>query len=192
MPGLTEPSQWLERYGDLLFRYALVRVGDRPAAEDLVQQTFLAALESRDSFSGRSSESTWLVGILKHKISDHFKMRSREAPLPEGNEPDSRGGDPFDSRGRWTTGPREWGEDPADLLSRKKFFECLAKCLSKLPAAQASAFALREIDGAQAGEICKILEVTETNLWVILHRARMRLRQCLEAYLSGRNRKEEP
>lgn len=181
----VDPSEWVDRYGDSLFRYAMLRVRDRARAEDLVQETFLAALKQRDSFSGRSSEATWLVAILKHKIVDHFRRQSREAPLPAGDVARSAEDDPFDVNGHWTDGPAGWGANPADLLRQKDFLEQLAKCLAGLTPVQADAFTLREIEGETTGEICKVLNVTETNLWVILHRARMRLRRCLESRWFG-------
>lgn len=180
--GVVDPSDWVDRYGDYLFRYAMLRLRDRSAAEDLVQETFLAALKARHSFSGDSSEGTWLVGILKHKIADHFRRRSREVPLPGGDLPDPPGDDPFDAGGRWATGPAEWGGNPADLVRQKAFVDQLKKCLSGLPPNHANAFTLREIEGADTEEICKVLNVTATNLWVILHRARMQLRRCLETH----------
>ncbi len=181
----ADPSEWVDRYADYLFRYAMVRVGDRSRAEDLVQETFLAALREPDSFSGRSSERTWLVAILKHKIVDHLRRQSREAPLPEGDPPDPAGVERFDARGHWVNGPADWGRNPADLFHQKKFLEQLARCLAALSPNLASAFTLREIDGADTKEICKVLRVTETNLWVILHRARTRLRECLETHWLG-------
>lgn len=176
----VDPSEWVDRYGDSLFRYAMIRMRDRSRAEDLVQETFLAALANRHSFSGDSSEATWLTAILKHKIVDHFRRQSREVPLTGGEGSDPPGDDPFNAVGHWTAGPAEWGGNPADLLRQKDFFEQLTKCLAGLPPAQADAFTLREIEGAGTDEICKVLSVTETNLWVILHRARMSLRRCLE------------
>ncbi len=177
--GTVDPSDWVDRYGDYLFRYAILRVRNRLAAEDLVQETFLAAFKDRASFSGHSSEATWLVGILKHKIADHFRRLSRELSLPDAS-PVQPEDDPFNATGRWASGPAEWGGNPADLYRQQEFLEQLEKCLSGLPPIHANAFTLREIEGADTGEICKILNVTETNLWVILHRARMRLRRCLE------------
>jgi RNA polymerase sigma-70 factor (ECF subfamily) len=179
-PGRSDPADWVDRYGDYLFRYALLRLRDRSAAEDLVQETFLAALKNRETFSGGSSEATWLVGILKHKIADHFRRQAREGSLPDGEPPDPSGDTPFGATGHWTSGPADWGGNPPDLLRQKEFLEELTKCLSGLSPAQANAFTLREIEGLSTGEICKILDVTETNLWVILHRARMHLRRCLE------------
>ncbi len=179
-PERADPSDWVDRYGDYLFRYAMLRLRDRSATEDLVQETFLAALESRRSFSGESSETTWLIGILKHKIADHFRRQAREVSLPDGDPRDPPEDDRFDATGRWSNGPTEWGGNPADLFRRKEFFDQFTKCLSGLSRKHANAFTLREIEGADTGEICKILNVTETNLWVILHRARMLLRRCLE------------
>ena len=180
-PDQIDPADWVDRYGDYLFRYAVLRMRDRSAAEDLVQETFLAALKDRGSFSGKSSESTWLVGILKHKIADHFRRQSREGSFREDDAQDPAGEGVFDPSGHWATGPAEWGGNPADLLRQKEFLDQLAECLSDLSPNHANAFTLREIEGLGTGEICKVLNVTETNLWVILHRARMLLRRCLEA-----------
>ena len=182
----VDPSEWVDRYGNFLFRFAMLRVRDRSRAEDLVQETFLAALRQRGSFSGDSSEATWLVAILKHKIVDLFRRQSREVPLPEGGLPDSPGNEPFDADGHWNGGPAQWGWNPADIFRQKEFIGQLTKCLAGLSPNLASAFTLREIDGADTKEICKVLRVTETNLWVILHRARARLRECLETRWLGR------
>jgi RNA polymerase sigma-70 factor (ECF subfamily) len=179
-PERIDPSDWVDRYGDYLFRYALLRLRDRAAAEDLVQETFLAALKNRESFSGGSSETTWLVGILKHKIADHFRRQAREGSPPDGDPPNPPGDMPFDATGHWAAGPADWGANPADLFRQKEFHDQLAECLSNLSPNHANAFTLREIEGHSTGEICKVLNVTETNLWVILHRARMLLRRCLE------------
>jgi RNA polymerase sigma-70 factor (TIGR02943 family) len=189
-PANLDPSDWVDRYGDYLFRFAMLRLRDRSAAEDLVQETFLAGIKDRKSFSGNSSESTWLVGILKHKIADHFRHQAREAPLEEGDLRDQPDPSFFDGSGRWTSGPTDWGGNPADLYREKKFLDQLAKCLSGLSPNHANAFTLREIEGADTGEICKVLNVTETNLWVILHRARMLLRRCLEANWFERSAKK--
>jgi RNA polymerase sigma-70 factor (ECF subfamily) len=179
-PANTDPAEWVDRYGDILFRYAMLRLRDRSTAEDLVQETFLAALKDFGSFSGKSSESTWLVGILKHKIVDHFRRQAREAPLGDNDLREHPDPSSFDGSGHWTSGPTDWG-NPADLYREKKFLDQLTECLSGLSPNLANAFTLREIEGADTGEICKVLNVTETNLWVILHRARLLLRRCLEA-----------
>ena len=189
-PANHDPSEWVDRYGDYLFRYAMLRLRDRSTAEDLVQETFLAALKARGSFSGNSSESTWLVGILKHKIADHFRGQAREAPLEDNDLRDQPDLSPFDGSGRWASGPTDRGGTPAALYREKKFLDQLTKCLAGLSPNHANAFTLREIEGADTGEICKVLNVTETNLWVILHRARMLLRRCLEANWFERSAKK--
>jgi RNA polymerase sigma-70 factor (ECF subfamily) len=186
-PASSDPSEWVERYGDYLFRYAMLRLRDRSTAEDLVQETFLAALKGRNAFSGNSSESTWLVGILKHKIADHFRLQAREAPREKGDLREQLDPSPFDGSGHWANGPTDWGGNPADLYREKKFLDQLTKCLSGLSPNHANAFTLREIEGADTGEICKVLNVSETNLWVMLHRARMQLRRCLETHWFNRS-----
>jgi RNA polymerase sigma-70 factor (ECF subfamily) len=170
----------VDRYGDYLFRYAMLRLRDRSSAEDLVQETFLAALKDRGSFSGDSAEATWLVGILRHKISDHYRRQAREAPLEDGDLSDHPDAGQFDGAGHWTAGPAGWGGNPAELYRQGEFLEQFRRCLSELSPRHADAFTLREIDGLGTAEICKVLNVTETNLWVILHRARALLRRCLE------------
>ncbi|MGB7630376.1 MAG: sigma-70 family RNA polymerase sigma factor, partial [Candidatus Deferrimicrobium sp.] len=162
----VDPSEWVGQYGDYLFRFAMLRLRDRSAAEDLVQETFLAALKGRASFSGNSAESTWLVGILKHKIADHFRRQAREVPLGDSDLREQPDPSSFDGSGHWTSGPTDWGRNPADLYREKKFLDQFTKCLADLSPNLANAFTLREIEGAGTGEICKVLNVTETNLWV--------------------------
>src|SRR5512134_647625 len=185
LPPRSDPSAWVDRYGDYLFRYAMLRLRDRSTAEDLVQETFLAALSDRGSFSGKSSEATWLVGILKHKIADHYRRQTREAPLPNGDLREHPDAGDFNGAGHWTSGPAEWGGNPADLYRQEEFLDRFRECLSGLSPNHANAFTLREIEGLGTAEICKVLNVTETNLWVILHRARAFLRRCLETRWFG-------
>jgi RNA polymerase sigma-70 factor (ECF subfamily) len=164
----------------------MLRLGDPHLSEDLVQETFLAALKARDTFKGASSERTWLVGILKHKIFDYYRQKGREIPVGEG-ESLQPGGEAtfFNQDGMWKDGPEEWGGDPADLFGKKEFLAQVTKCVSGLTPRLAHAFTLREIDGQESKEICKVLGVSETNLWVILHRARMLMRRCLEIHWFG-------
>lgn len=179
-----DPAAWVDRHGDVLYRFALARLRNAELAENCVQETFLAALAARDTFSGRSSERTWLVGILKRKVYDHYRTTAREAPA---EDPDAELGpvpDLFDDRGRWKVGPAEWGSPDGDL-EKAEFRAVLAACMEALPGRLRESFTMREMDGLDAGELCKVLGVTETNLWVMLHRARTRLRQCLEANWFG-------
>ena len=176
-----DPSTWVDEHGDVLYRFALVRVRDPHVAEDLVQDTFFSALEGLDAFKGDSSVRTWLVGILKHKIIDQFRKSSREivsADLEalEGESEDET----FNRLEQWRRAPSSWREAPDNLLENKEFWKVFLGCLDGLPESFRRAFALRELDGLKTEEICKILEVTATNLWVMLHRARARLRNCLD------------
>ena len=179
-PASLDPSAWVDRYGDYLFRYAMLRLRDRSAAEDMVQETFLAALKDRGTYAGDASEATWLVGVLKHKIADHYRRLAREAPLDGGDLGEHPDAGHFDGAGHWTTGPAAWGGNPADLYRQGEFLDRFRRCLSGLSPNHANAFTLREIEGMGTAEICKVLGVSETNLWVILHRARALLRRCLE------------
>lgn len=166
-----------------MFRYALMRLRDPDSAEEVVQETFLAGLKARERFSGRSTERTWLVGILKHKIVDLIRKRTRERPSHDGDASetlDTLEQDLFDKSGHWKHGPANWLVDPDAVNQRSEFRGVFSSCLDDLPPRLANAFALRELDSATSAEICKALDITETNLWVMLHRARLKLRGCLE------------
>ena len=176
-----DPSIWVDEHGDALYRFALLRVKDQHVAEDLVQETFLSALQAVDRFKGRSSIRTWLVGILKHKTIDYFRKNTKEVSASDLNmweEDDDR--EYFDKDGHWKKGPQEWNASPEQLVENQEFWSMFQNCLSNLPETHRRAFALREIDGINSEEICKILSITSTNLWVMLHRARSRLRKCLD------------
>lgn len=183
---LPDPGRWLDDHGDYLFKYAVFRLRDDTAAEDVVQETFLAALKAYEKFEGRGSERTWLVGILKHKIIDHFRKTEREAPIGETVDEGPEHHEFFERtdewKGHWNTdyAPSDWHATPADLVERGDFWRVLNDCLSPLPERTASAFTLREVDGLKSEEICEIMSISVNNLWVMLHRARLHLRNCLE------------
>lgn len=181
-----DPSRWVDEHSDALFRFAVLRVKDPNVAEDLVQETFLSALKGIKSFKGGSSLRTWLVGILKHKIIDHFRKNKPEILAGDlattENESETDRLDRSDHRHKQ---PNVWHGDPDNLLQNKEFSRIFVACLDGLPEAHRRAFSLREIDGFEGEEICKILGITSTNLWVILHRARGKLRECLEANWFG-------
>ena len=168
--AVTDPAVWPNQHGDVLFCYALVRVRSRELAEDLVQETFLAALRARERFQGQSSEQTWLVGILRHKIVDHIRKAgtSRSASEVEHSLSES-----FDKRGHWKTTLAKWPSDPLHVLENREFWDVFGRCVSKLPAGLADAFCLRELEEFDTSESCKILGISATNLSVRLHRARM-------------------
>jgi RNA polymerase sigma-70 factor (ECF subfamily) len=179
---LADPSLWVDHHGDYLFRYALLRLGDRTMAEDLVQETLLAALRSGRRFAGRSAERTWFVGILKHKIVDQVRKKAREMPA---SAADSAGGDIeqlFDQRGRWRVKLPKWGRRVDESLETREFWTVFRRCLAKLPQRLAAVFSLREIDELSSDQVCSALQITTTNLGVLLYRARLQLRSCLEIH----------
>lgn len=182
--ALSDPSTWVDAYGDALYRFALVRLRDAGLAEEAVQETFLSALSAAASFAGRSSERTWLFGILKRKVVDALRRRTRERPMGSGSEgasPDDVVDSLFQARGSWDRPPGKWAADPAALAESTDFWRVFDDCFDGLPARAAQAFSLRVMDGEESDEACKILGVSANHLFVILHRARTRLRQCLEA-----------
>ena len=171
----------LERHRPVLLRFAMLQLRNRAQAEDAVQETLMAAIQGAKSFAGKSSVRTWLVGILKHKIVDHIRRSRREEPLDLPNAETSL--EDFDvlykEDGHYASVPADWG-DPEAALSQRKFFEALERCLEGLPNNTARVFMMREVLGIETGEICKELAITATNCWVLLYRARMGLRACLQ------------
>jgi RNA polymerase sigma-70 factor (TIGR02943 family) len=172
----------LDMHRRYLLRVARLQLRDGDLAEDVVQETFLAAVAGRAGFSGRSSIRTWLTGILKHKIIDAIRQKQRRpivaAAFDETLDVDALDG-MFTDEGAWITPPADWG-NPENALAQSEFMDVLARCLDKLPPATARVFTMREILELESDEICKELSITANNLWVILHRARISLRQCLE------------
>ena len=182
---IENPGSWVDQYGDFLYHFTLSRIQDPSIAEDLVQETFLAALKAMKNFQGRSTTRTWLIAILKHKIVDHIRKQVREQTSDKVESMfNTAANDPVDSsfndKGDWRIRPSKWAIDPVKLYEQKEFMDILYGCLGELPERQAEAFMMREIDGLSTEEICKVLNISATNCWVMLYRARMWLRRCLE------------
>lgn len=182
--SVADPDRWLDQHGDALYRYALVRLRDPDQAAELVQETFLEAYRSRGAFTGMSSERTWLVGILRHRVIDHIRRlrRRRERQGDDATTFEDVERRYFGGRGTWRTRPAPWGDRPEDALERREFWDVLRDCLSRLPPSLAGAFYLRELDGLGSDEICLAVGITPANLWARLHRARLLLRDCLERH----------
>ena len=174
-------TEWVDRYGSYLYRFALARVRSPQVAEDLVQETFLAAVKGWDGFEKRASGKTWLTSILKHKIIDFIRKDMRETVSDNIEAVVDTAETLFSPKGEWALAPRQWEIDPGRILEQKEFFAQLQQCLEDLPKRMARAFVLREMDGLSTPEICEVLGISESNSWVILYRARMALRKCLEA-----------
>jgi len=178
-----DPETWMDQYGDLLYRFALFRVQDSTVAEDLVQETFLAALGAYKNFKGHSTLRTWLIAILKNKSVDHIREKVKERGSVEIERLGNGVGENFNGQGEWPLRHCKWFDTPLKLYARKELMDTMSHCLSELPGRLAEAFIMREIDGQSTKEICEALNITSTNCWVILHRARRRLRACIETYL---------
>jgi RNA polymerase sigma-70 factor (ECF subfamily) len=181
-----------ETHRDYLYRFALLQLRDPHLAEDAVQETLLAAVSAKSGFAGKSSARTWLTGILKHKIADLVRKQSRETPLADAIKAEgARESDEFDALFRenehWSTPPRDWG-DPERTLESKHFWEVFEICAKLMSPAVARVFMMREIQGLTTDEICKEAGISTTNCWVMLHRARMSLRICLEQKWVGGGR----
>jgi RNA polymerase sigma-70 factor (TIGR02943 family) len=177
----VNPERWVDDHGDCLYKYALLRVRSPEMAEDLVQETLCAALRTYSNFQGKSSERSWLCGILKNKICDYFRKRGRETCFTDLEFLDDEMSHKFIDQG-WNhdLGPAEWKSEAEVFIDRAEFWKVFRDCLSKLPARVADVFMLREMDGMEAAQICEALKISQNNLWVMLHRARMALRECLE------------
>ena len=173
------PNKWIDLYSDYLFNYTITRVNDRDIAQDLVQDTFFAGLKSMKNFKGEASERTWLVSILKRKIIDYYRkinsikgkaeirVNFSEEGDEEGSWLEKRVADPFDKTAE-------------DNIENKELGLAIHDCLSKLPEKQAEIFKMKTILGYETEVICNEFDITASNLWVIIHRARTALASCLE------------
>ena len=189
---LSDPKEWVEKHGDALFGYAFRYVGDRSTAEDLVQETLLAALKGRAAFIGASSERTWLIGILKNKVVDYYRKAGRQTQL---NQPEQFADFNYTDdyiligpdTGSWhpQRRPAAWSVDPNDPVEQQQFWDHLQRCLEGLDKRLAQVYALRDIQEIEYQEVGNVLAVTPTNLRVMLHRARKLLRRCLESHWIG-------
>lgn len=179
---MNDAAVSLELLRPRLLRYARLQLRNEAWAEDAVSETLLAALEKPETFAGRAQPLTWLIGILKHKLIDQLRRHARETSLA--SDDDGGGSEAlenalFDETGHFAETPADWG-DPQASLSERQFIAVLDACVEKLPNQLGRVFLMREWLELETDEICKELALTPTNLWVMLHRARLRLRECLQ------------
>jgi RNA polymerase sigma-70 factor (ECF subfamily) len=174
---LPDPGEWAQRYGDALYRYAVARLRRSHDAEEVVQEALLTAFKKRNQFQGRSHPLSWLIAILKSKILDRMRQAARQAADTDPVDLDAW----FDARNHWQKPLGHWG-DPASLAERTEFWRVVRNCVAKLPARMAEAFILRTIDGEEPAAVCRDLAISQGNLWLLLHRARLRLVRCLQIH----------
>ncbi|WP_026809993.1 sigma-70 family RNA polymerase sigma factor [Arenibacter latericius] len=175
---ILNPDTWVDRYSDYLFNYAVTRVNDAEIAKDLVQETFFAGLKSAKNFKGEAAERTWLISILKRKVIDHYrKINSQKAKamvrITQNRDSENEG----DFMEQQVADPDSLLENSE--IENKELGLAIHECINKLPKKQALAFTLKTINGLSTEEVCKELNINPSNLWVIIHRARTVLMDCL-------------
>lgn len=174
-----EPEKWVDEYGDLLFNFAYSRVNDRELAFDLVQDTFTAAFAGRSKFEKRAAESTWLISILKNKIIDHYRSKSAKKTT---SIDEDFGTDAFNDKEHWQQEslPQFWAKSLDETQENDEFNSILERCLKRLNEMQKAVFSMKYLDDVESETICKELNISASNYWVLVHRAKLQLRTCLE------------
>ena len=176
----VNPQIWIDEYREPLFRYALARLRDADLAEESIQETFLAALQSRKGFQGLASEKTWLISILKRKIYDHFRRIGRDRRFRMTFPIERLRNDVVDSGRILAVRSRIWFSDPSMVYEQKEFLKIIKHALSGLPDRMAQAFILREVVELSSREICEFMDISIYNLYVMVHRARKHLKDDLQ------------
>ena len=182
--NILKPEEWVNQYGDYLYSFAMSRLSSQELAEDLLQETFLSAFQSKDNFKGGSNERTWLISILKRKIADHYRKKSRtKEELSNYDSPFIQ--DDF-MHGQWKEekAPLQWDVED-EWLQDEDFIKVLKKCISNLPSKWKSIFSMKHIEEVNNAEICEELNVSEANIWTILHRSRLQVRECIERLIKA-------
>ncbi len=174
------PNTWVDKYSDKLYRFALMRVSDKEVAQDLVQDSFLSALKNAANYRGEISELNWLYTILKSKIIDHYKKASTRLSENVGDTPLDFY---FKGGGSWhkNTAPDNWGVSyDEDRVETGDFYRVIETCKTKLKEIQNAVFTMKYMDDLNSDDICKELGISSSNYWVLLHRAKLQLRECIE------------
>ncbi len=176
-------SSLFRENADYLYNYAVTRINDAHLAEDLVQETFISALKNYEGFQGKSKASTWLIAILKNKIIDHYRKKVREFQQESMEDIESTA-NYFNDKGHWRkeAQPQPWKYDASQELDQTEFYEILQRCLQRLKEIQRMAFVMKHLEDIETEDICKELQITASNYWVIIHRAKLQLRSCLEKH----------
>ena len=173
------PTKWIELYADYLFNYTITRVNNHDIAKDLVQETFFSGIKGQDNFRGKASERTWLIAILKRKIIDHYRKINSVKGKKEVRMSFYSDGE---RKGSWIEEcvPQNWANEAEKSIENDELKSVLNKCIDHLPDKYRMVFLLKTIQEYETQEICNELGITSSNLWVIMHRARVQLRKCIE------------
>jgi RNA polymerase sigma-70 factor (ECF subfamily) len=178
---VPDPAHWVDKYADHLYAFALNRLDDPELCRDLVQETFLAALEKLPEFRGQSSERTWLTAILKYKVIEAYRKRnSAWITRAQPHDPEPEYFEPANGHWKEAWAPRPMSIDAFDPALHKERATLLRRCLGRLPALWLTIFSMKHMDDAAGETICRQLKITPANYWVILHRAKLNLRACLQ------------
>lgn len=176
-----EPEQWVDLFGDYLFRYALMRLRDHDAARDAIQETFLAGIKNFSQYDGRVEVKYWLRGILRFKIVDHIRKAAKDQVVEHIDDEHVLDSLLFKASGIPTMRPAPWHFNPNQAFDSEDFWPIFEDCLDKLKEPIRQAFVLKMVEDMDADEVCKILGIKPNHLWVLNHRARTQLKKCLEA-----------
>lgn len=181
------PREWVAKYSDELFGFAVIRVNDEETARDLLQETFLSALKNLETFKGEISEKNWLYLILKNKIIDHYRKKSKSNLVPIEDEQEIN--EFFDEAGHWKKGalPAQFSQSVESGHHSFEFYEILEKCKRKLNEIQSNLFSIKFLDEMESEEICKELEISSSNYWVLIHRIKLKIRKCIEKLFYGKH-----
>jgi RNA polymerase sigma-70 factor (ECF subfamily) len=186
--NLLDPDNWVNKYADYLYSIAMMKLRNAEMAEDLVQETFLSAFKAKDNFKGASSEKTWLTTILNNKIIDEYRKKARLSNTTQYiSETEEQFTNHFFKHGEgviphWLeeTAPADWGADADKKINQQEFYSILDYCIKKMPDKLAVVFVAKFVDEAETENICKEFEISSSNYWVIIHRAKLLIRSCLE------------
>jgi RNA polymerase sigma-70 factor (TIGR02943 family) len=182
-PIPLKPHEWVNAHADYLYAYTITRINNEEQARDLVQETFLAALEGMHRFEGKSSERTWLTAILRNKIIDTYRKKTKGLKTLSINDTEAGETEFFwDQEGHWHQEhwPKHFGIDDIDPIANKEFNHILQKCMQKLPSLWLSVFTMKHMDDETTDTVCAELKISASNFWVIIHRAKLNLRACLQ------------
>jgi len=174
-----DPNKWVDLHSNYMYNYTITRVNNHELAKDLVQETFFSALKAMENFKGKASERTWLISILKRKIIDQYRKSNSKKGKAEVRMSFYEDGE---NKGKWIEerAPSNWSETADAAIENTELKSALDLCIDNLPEKYRMVFLLKTVENYETEEICNELEISSSNLWVIIHRARVQLRTCLE------------